>query len=266
MHSNQLIPPDQIDHDDIRDGKPDPALIGLADSIESIGMQQPVEVYRNPPGSDKPYTVTKGNRRVAACLLKGIPVWAITLDAPPENKTLGQIAENHARKQMEAVELVKAVAKAKAEAPARQNLDIAKATGCSQAEVSKCLTVANCPVTLAAMDAGTLDGLEAAYTVAKAPAALKDMLLALHAAGATVKQLAAAAKPKPVKETVKVERVKLAYPGGSVTVAGPELDTERLIEILAGLLDQVRRGSKDGLSIDSLARVFADRSKAGGKP
>lgn len=258
----ERIPTEQIANDDIRDtGKPDPELATLADSIEAVGQQQPVVVYRNPPGSAKPYSVFEGNRRAAACLSKGIPtVLAIVLDAPPQNKTLAQLAENTARKPLATVETVKAVAKAKAEAPGRQNQDIAKGSGCSQGEVSKCLTIAACPVTMAALEEGKLDGMEAAYLVARGPEDTKKILLHLYGTGATVKQMADAARPK--RETVKVERVRLAFPGGSVTVAGPGIDLSGLIETLGEILVQARKADKDSLDIKTFSRVLAD--KAGG--
>lgn len=72
------------------------------------------------------------------------------------------------------------------------------------------------------------------------------------------------AQPVPAvhRPTTKLDRVKLVIAGCTLTLAGNDLDTEAVLKHLTAIREEVQRALKTGVTIDSLARVLADKAGA----
>lgn len=80
----------------------------LAESIKNEGQHQPVEVHKNGEG----FVLHFGSRRVAACVAAGVPVKAIVVDAPMDEKeaTFINAGENAQRADLTTFDLARTFA------------------------------------------------------------------------------------------------------------------------------------------------------------
>lgn len=254
------------DPENTRNPASDEELLPLGESMKATGQQQPVTVYLE----DGKYRLISGQRRRAAARLVGIPTLKAVLMAKPVGGrlVLGRMAENKARKPLKPVEDVDAVARSKRENPGMSNRVIVVNTGYSEAEVCKCLTVADCPLAYAALAEGMVSSLNDAYTVALAPPDMKQEVIARLKAGEGSHAVAAAVrkarKPRAASAAKPSRRVAVPLPSGTlVQVTGPEMDMDGLIDALQAALNAAKKANREHLDISTFAKVASDKAKAG---
>ena len=243
----------------------DPEAQLLAESIGKQGQLVPITVYAVGGGR---FRVLLGDRRLAALGLAGkTHALARVVPRPTDGEiAIEQGAENTARKDLETPEMVALVAKVQAGNPGMPGREIAQRLGRSEGEVSKCVKVGSCPVTMAALHARTLTSLNEAYAVAKADPEAKAGLIAMKAAGAASHEITAKArKPRPAAETVKVASIRTLLPSGvTITARGEGLSLEDLADALAEARKEVLKAVSDGLNAKTYSAVVAQKSRKAG--
>lgn len=136
------VPMDRIDEDPRQprtsgnEGFSDEAIAGLAESIESNGLLQPISVHEHPTEKGR-YVINHGARRFRAVKSLGwktIP--ALMDDEYSEQK---QLIENLQREDLSLLEIVKSITAIKQNF--KKNGDLAKAVGKSNAWVSQMLSL-----------------------------------------------------------------------------------------------------------------------------
>lgn len=106
-------------------------------------------------------------------------------------------------------------------------------------------------------------GISDCYAASKAPPDQHAALLAAKLNGATRDQLEQTArKQRNRTPTVKLSRCRLPLSTGvTVTVQGPEMSLEQLIENLQTALDAARKANRESLDIKTAEKVWKDKAK-----
>jgi ParB family chromosome partitioning protein len=156
-------------------------LQGLANSIEEVGILQPIRVHALPSldGTTR-YTIVSGQRRFEAARMVGLEtVPCLVVDVPQDSaRTLvSQVTENLQRKAMTATELALAV-QSLVQLGTKQE-DVARKLGIQPSQVTLLLNllVLSGPVKTA-FARGRIESPRAAYDLNKLPPALQEQLIA----------------------------------------------------------------------------------------
>lgn len=176
------------------------------------------------------------------------------------------LTENLIRSDLAPIEQVDGVDEFAKLNPGLSNKELAERVSLNPSVVTRLRAIAACPIAHAALAEGRLKGISDAYTVAKAPDAQKAELLALRASGASRDQIDQAARKqrKAATPQVRAKRVVCPLPSGvSVTVSGPELSLEDLIEALGEAQKEAKKAREQNLDVKTWQRVMHDKSRAG---
>lgn len=236
----------------------------LAGSIRAHGLLMPLRV--KPADAAGRHVIVSGHRRHAALSLLG----AITADcilADGTNDAVAtlaeQLAENIHREDLSPIEEAEGY---------RRYMDLRGVSAARAAEelqisptrISRALPLMDLPD---AVRAAVHDGRiakDTGYSLARlSPGEDRDRLIAKALTGSLRRDdaaRAAKATRTPVTETT-VRRVTCRLSGGrSLTVAGPAIRLDTVIEALEDALKGARRARVQGWDIATLAKVFKDRA------
>ena len=276
-------PPDALLDIPVEDISPDPDntrpvvgdddLRALGTSMLTQGQEQPITVRPNPPAADgrRTYTIRAGHRRWMAAKLVGKRSLKAIVVATPQaagHITLSRMAENRARKGLTPIQDVNAVAKAKRENEGMTNRELADRTAYSESEISKCLAIFDCPVASAALADGRLGELSVAYGVAIALPERKEGLIVMRMNGASRDAVLKAAKATAEKPDAdppprKASRVSIPLPKvkAALSVTADVSTLDGLLAVLLEGAELVRKSIREGVSLNTAKRAWADRAK-----
>jgi len=261
----QYVSPDKLECDpQIREQFSERELLGLARSIQEIGIQQPVRARRD----GERLVVVVGERRLrAAVLAKQREVPVIVEEKPLcEGEVLHrQLVENLQRAELLPTERAKAL-KRLIETTGWQIKEAAGKCGLSASTATKLLSVLDlAPEIQSQIDAGEVP-LSSGYDLKRVMNPEKQAALAQKVAEGT---LSRDGLSEAVKEAVsegareskrEVKRIALLTGAESVTVAGPGLTLERVVAVLEELLAKARRSRTRGVDLKSFARSLRKKS------
>lgn len=230
---------------------------------ESLRKKQLQPILSQPDG-----TIIAGERRYRAALLAGLPTLEVKVADEPlsECQVRGwQLVENMQRADLSGYEQWTACAELMCMNPSWQMKDLAEHLNLSQATVTRTL----CPskITQEWQDA-LRDGkvtISDCYTASRLEKSKQGGLLALKLSGANREAMEEAGRKArtPRADVVRAARVVCPLSTGvRVTVQGPEMDLEALIEALQSALEAARKANKESLDVKTWARVMTDRAKA----
>lgn len=245
-------------------------LLSLADNMKAIHQQVPIIVYellaadKNAPQ----YVIADGERRWRAAILRDIlELDAIVLPEKPTAAALKRIqislAVHHAP--LSLMERSDFLARTQNENNWSQG-ELAANVHMRQPLVSKYLAMQRlCAEVQAMVREGELSDVEKLFVISQEPDAAKQLDLA-KLAGLSRDDLRRHARNPPNGAGVepKASKVSLALPGGGlITLKRRDLTLSGAVELLMGLVKELRRGLSNGLDISTVSRVLADKAKAG---
>jgi ParB family chromosome partitioning protein len=262
----RLIPPwlllklDQIVPDRLQPRKLfEPGAISqLAESVKKLGVQVPLIVY----AMDGKYGLLDGERRWRAAKLAGlaeVPV-AVLAERPSLAKLrIFQHSLDAHRAPLTAMERSNLLAEI-----ARENHwsigELAAELSIPQPTVTKLIACQKlAPEVQSMLDAGELD-LERAYLVSQVESADGQFALAKEAPRLSREQLRATIK-RPGSSPKAGRSVFPLSCGLSVTIKGREANLEEVIDAVAQVLKELRKGLTQGLDIATAQRVLKDKAK-----
>ena len=251
----------------IREQFPEQELIGLARSIQEVGLQQPIRVRRD---GDR-LVVVDGERRLrAARLIKMREIAAII-----EEKELcaGELLQRQLISNLQRSDL-SPYARARGIQQLMESTGWPAATaagkvGLSASSVAKLLALTSLPDSIREkVETGEIPQ-SAGYLLTQCDDPAKQAELAQQVAerGLTRDQLSDSVKAQHngAAETTPVQssRVTAALAGGqSVTVTAAGLTLERFIEVIESVLAKARKSRGHGLGLREFVRMLRDESKA----
>lgn len=243
------------------------ALLGLAASIKSVGIQQPIRVRADGEGT---YLITDGERRWRAAKLAGLTHVPILLDAgslTPADITLRQLVANCQRADLTPLETAHAIQRLMQESGWSAG-EAAGKLGMAAGTVSRFLRLLDLPDAIQAqVQAGRIPA-SAAYELAQITDRAEQSRLAGDVAagrltrdGLTAMRKRASAASKPT-DGLALSRVSAALGGGrTVTVAGPALSMEEFIVWLEELLAKARKARPQGLELSTFIKMLRDQAR-----
>ena len=247
--------------DQVRKQLTDEADVQLTDSIRQHGVLQPL-------GARQDGRLVWGHRRLRCAIAAGlteVPAVILHKDMTEGEYLTLQMLENVQRENLSAWDMYQGCLRLLEAHPGMQGQELAKLLSMSPAMVSKWLSPSKTiPTVQAAFREGRIP-LATVYDISKVPHEQQAGLLALRLGGASVEQMARAARKPHTTVTVKLSRVKLPLPDGAVVAvsASGEVDTAGLLEILDAAREAVKKADKDHLDVATLAKVMTDKAKAG---
>ncbi len=244
-------------------------LAWMVESIRARGLLLPLRVKAADAAGR--YVIVSGHRRHAALAALGAThADCIVVDGSPDEAAVlaEQLAENVVRQNLSPVEEAAAYRRyltltAATPAQAARTLHV------PPARLAKLLPLLDLPAAVRdRVHRGELAA-EAGYHLARLPAGTdRDRLLARATAGSLTRDEAArAAKAKPAAPVAEtpVGRVTCRLPGGrTLTVTAAALDLAALVAALEEALREARQARRQGLDVQTLARVLKDRAANGG--
>jgi len=264
----QYLPLDKIVCEaQVRDGVADESVVGVARSIQEIGLQQPIRVRRE---GDK-FVVVDGERRLRAARLAKLS----TIPAIVEEKELGegeviqrQLVANIQRVDLSALEKARAIARLM-EATGWNAAETAARLGISAATAARLTALLSLPATIVAqVEAGRLPA-STAYEIAKIEDPARQAALAQEAVEGRLTrdgvsgQFKKKRRGESHKESVTASRVIVNLGGErSVTVTGAGICLETLIGWLEELLGRARKARTQGLALKTFIKMLRDQAKA----
>ncbi len=239
-------------------------LKALGENIREHGLLVPLLVKKSGDGFD----LVAGERRLRGMKLVGMAECQalVVADMDAAQTEVVQWIENAHRSDLQPFE--KAVAlKGIKEKKGWNNKELAQHLHVDGSLPGKYLSVFDTiPAVQEAARAGKI-GVSAWYSVSLVAAGEQAALLDMHMAGLPRDQIAELSKKKrtPVRDAVKVARVRCPLSTGTVvTVQGPEMSLEELIEALASTLESARKANRESIDVKTWARVMADKAKVAG--
>lgn len=238
----------------------------LAESLRQVGLQQPIRVRPDGDG----FVLVDGERRYRAAQSLG---WK-TIQAVVEERPLDaagalqrQLICNCQREDLTPLEKAAAIERLMRETNWTES-QVASKLGFSCATVTRLLSLLQLPEALREKIAQGRIGASAGYELARIndPAQQAELAEQLIAGELTRDGLAgrakAARRARSAAEPVLARgRIQLGD-GRSVTVAGPQLSTESLIDWLEELLAKARKARAQGLELGTLVKMLNDQAKA----
>ncbi len=264
----QYLPTENIECDaQIREQFPEQELIGLARSMQEVGLQQPIRVRRD---CDR-LVVVDGERRLrAARLIKMREIAAIIEEkelCPGEILQL-QIISHVQKSDLSPYARAKGI-KQLIEATGWTAAEAAGKVGQSASSVAKLLALTSLPDSIREkLTAGQISQ-SSAYELSRVDDPAKQAELAQQVAERrlTRDQLSLSVKAQhngdAEKTPVPSSRVTAALAGGqSVTVTAAGLTLERFIEVIEAVLAKARKSRGHGLGLREFVRMLRNESKA----
>ena len=239
---------------------PEPELRRLGESLKAR-QNDPVQAL--PDG-----TLIDGERRWRAAKLVGLTeLWAVITDTPLSEAEVAKIrlTSFFHREDLTQFEKWQACAELMCLHPTWQMKDLAEHLHLDPSSVTRLLSPSKCTEAWQeALKAGKV-GISDCYAASKLSHDKQAGLLALKLSGASRDQLEEAGrKTRRVTATVKLARVTGPLSTGvKITVAGPEMDLEQVIEALESALVAARKANKESLDVKTAEKVWRDRARAG---
>jgi ParB family chromosome partitioning protein len=264
----QYLPLEQIDCDpQVRAKFAEPPLIGLARSIQEVGLQQPIRVRR----VGERFVVVDGERRLRAARLVKLPEIAAIIeekDLCAGSVIQRQLISNLQRSALSPCERARGIKRLMDETgwPATE---AAGKCGVSSATVSRLLCILNLPQEIQArIDAGEIPE-SAGYLLkqiddpAKQVAMVAQMAEGRLSRDGLADQVKADGNGQSSGSTRRTNRATaLLATGDSVTVAGTDLTLERMVEAVAAVLAKIRKLHARGVDLATACRMIREETKA----
>jgi len=257
----QYLPTDKIEcESQIRDEFPEQQLIGLARSMQEIGLQQPIRIRRD----GERLVVVDGERRLrAARLAKWKEIAAIIEEKP---LCEGEVVHRQLISVLQRAD-VSPTGRARAlqrliEATGWPVKQAAEKCGLSNGTAAKLMAVLNLPEALRKqVDAGDIP-MSGAYELARVadPAKQAELAQQVVEGQLTRDALSGAVKAEAngtcQKPSSQVKRITAALgEGETVSIAGPALTLERVIAVCEELLAKARRARTRGVDLKGFAKL-----------
>lgn len=241
------------------------AVESLAASIREVGVLVPLRVRR----VGESYLLEDGERRWTAAKLaeRATVPCVVDAEASLDAEILQrQLICNCQREDLTALEKAAGIDRLMNET-GWNALTVSKKLGMSSASISKLLSLLVLPDPIRAkVNAGEIAP-SAAYDLARIIDPLKQAELANELAEGRLTRDELSGRIKSERRTApetgaQVARGRINLGGErSITVAGPELSLERLIDWLEELLGKARKARTQGLELATLIKVINDQSK-----
>ncbi len=253
----------------VRKDSDEDALKGLAESIKSQGLLQPLLVRQE----GKTLVVVDGERRLRALKLAGVKtVWVIIESAPLEKSGVlqRQLVANLQRADLSAMEKARAVSQLLHES-GKSGAEVASMLGISASAVSRLLALLALPSSVQEkVERGDVPA-STAYEIARAGTAAEQERLADEAASGILTRDAASGRNRARRAPSgsggrEVSRFTGKLPGGRmVTASGAGLTSvDDLISWLGELAARARKSR--GIELSTFAQLLKDEAKAGATP
>jgi len=263
----QYVPADRLECElQIRVEFAEQALIGLARSIQEIGLQQPLRVRQD----GERLIVVDGERRLrAARLAKLVAVPVIVEEQPLSDGEVlqRQIIANVQRAELSPCERASAL-KRLIESRDWTVKQAAESCGLSCGMATKVLAVLDLPEPLRQQVESGQIPISGAYELSRVEDSGRQAELAQQMVEGNLTRdgvasaVRAEAKGEAAKSTCGLKRLTIAAgEGATVTVAGPELTTDGLVAALEAVLTKARRARSRGLDIKELAKLMRSEAK-----
>jgi ParB/RepB/Spo0J family partition protein len=239
------------------------AILRLGDDMAARGQLQPVGALANGP-------LIFGHGRWLAALKKGILYLSVNVypaDLTETQVRLIRASENLHRKDLTGWQKFTLCSELLCGNPSWEMQDLAKALNQDPSNITRIMSPLKCSQ---AWQDALRDGkvsISDCYAASKLPQDKQAGLLALKLSGATRDQLERVARKerKGRVETVKLSRVRCPLSTGVVvTVQGPEMGLEGLIETLQAALEAARKANKESLDVRTFEKILKDKAKVAG--
>lgn len=247
------------DADQPRRSMDDAELQQLALSVRQLGLLQTLIVYQHADG----YIIVDGHRRYAAAGLAGLTeLAALVLDEKPDADTLllTQLAANCVRSDLKPSERALAYQRLK-ESRRWSHAELAKAMHISKSKVTQTLSfLALSEEARTLLDAGQLPE-STAYAIAREPDSDRRKVMLRAAVNGDLKRDEANRRVKK-KSAAKMKHRRCVFQlsNGEISIAvSEELEIPGCVALLQQLIRHCRAAAKDGLNVETFARVLADR-------
>ena len=263
----QHLPLDKIVcEEQVREKVQDDSLMGLARSIQEIGLQQPIRVRRD----GEQFRVVDGERRLRAARLAKLSMIAVII----EEKDLGegeviqrQLIANCQRVDLFPLEKARSIARLM-ETTGWNAAETAGRLGMSAATAARLTALLSLPAAIVAqVESGRLPA-STAYEIGKIDDPVKQAALAEEAASGRLTRDVVSGRAKQERKGVVTteqatpSRVVASLAGGrSVTVSGAGLSFDSLIGWLEELLAKARKARTQGLELKSFTKMLRDQAK-----
>jgi ParB family chromosome partitioning protein len=269
MDQFQLVRREDIElGDNVRDWIDDYETKCLAVSIRERGIEIPLELE---PGTTKPYRLRDGFRRFAASGLVGLEI--LPARVHPAQQSEGERIECQLTINCNRVD-ISAWARAVAirrlmEQTGRNAKDTARRLGMSSTMVSNLLSLLALPEPIQQqLKAGKLQT-GTACEIARVKDPAKQMALAGLAANGQLTRDAVSrttkrrTSPRPAPRATRTKRCTLPLgDGSSMTIAGPELSLDILVQWLDRLIGQAKEARIQGITFEAFTKLLKEQLKA----
>ena len=231
----------------------------LGENIKRYGLLQPLLVRKDG-------VLLAGERRYRAMLLMGIkeaPVIVTEKVLSDSEVRLIQLTENMHRADLSGHEKWQACAELMCMNPTWQMKDLAEHVHLDPSMVTRLLSPSKCiQAAQEALAAGKI-GISDCYAISKLPEAEQAGLLALKLKGASRDSIEQAGRKSRNggSAAVKMDRVKIAMPAGTVVVSGNELGMAELVELLTETLKEARKAAET-FDVKTFQSMMRDKAKA----
>lgn len=243
-------------------------LAGLAESIkESGGIHQPLLVRRV---ADR-LSLVDGERRLAAAILAGCPtvpvivIDDITTDAEVMHRQLVLDAQ---RVSLEPLDRARALTRL-IEATGWSIDTTARRLGLSPATISRTVAMLRLPDAILAQVAEGNISADAAYRLSQVDSPSQQSALAVQLCEGRLTRDGLARKLKASRRSGErrvaglTKSVAILGNGRSITLAGPGLTLETMMEWLDALLVRARKAKAQGITLETFVRALRDQAKEG---
>lgn len=266
----QLLPLESIQAArQVREQFDETSLQGLAASLESGRLQQPIRVRKTGNG----YIIIDGERRSRAARMAGwktIPAIIEQAELSESDILEQQLVANCQREDLTPLEKARGIQRL-LEVTRENNSQVSQKLGVSQATVSRLLTLLTLPLQIQdQIETGEIPA-SAGYELAKVSNPTEQSALASQLAsqeltrdGIAARQRQQRAQAASSEQSISVlnRAVALLGRGESVSVTGSQLDLQRFIELLEAALHRAKKGRQRGISLQTHLKVLRDEAKS----
>jgi len=263
----QYLPLDKIVCEaQVRDKVADESLIGLARSIQEIGLQQPIRVRRD----GEKFPVVDGERRLRAARLAKCSSIAVIIEEKElsEGEVIQhQMIANIQRVDLSPVEKARSIVRLM-ETTGWNAAETAGRLGMSAATAARLTALLSLPAEIVAeVEAGRLPA-STAYEIGKIDDPVKQAEIAAEAASGRLTRDVVSGHARKAKNGVTQSEqapsrfVGTLAGGRSVTVCGAGICLDALIGWLEELLAKARKARTQGLELKTFMKMLRDQAKA----
>lgn len=243
------------------------ALIGLARSMQEVGLQQALRVRQD----GERWIVVDGERRLRAARLAKLATVPVIVEERPLNESevlQRQIVANVQRAELSPCERAAAL-KRLIESRDWTRKQAAESCGLSCGMATKLLAVLDLPEPLRQQVESGQIPISGAYELSRVDDSGRQAELARQMVEGNLTRdgvagaVRAEAKSETAKSTCGLKRLTIAAGDGTtVSVTGPALTTEGLVASLEAVLTKARRARSRGLDIKELAKQLRREASA----